>query len=303
MPIFTLIAFSFQKGRYLTLPFEGVSLRWYVQLFHNDIALNALWNSTLIAAIAMFIATVLGAMAAIVAVRYRFRGKLAFQALTGAPLAFPQLLLGIVLLLWFSVLGRWFGFYTGLVTAIIGHVVYITPFVMVIVAVQVYTFDPALEDAARDCGASTWEVYRHISIPLLWPGIFSAAIFAFLLSWGNFYLTYSLAGSAAHDPDLHLQRYRNGVIATLPRHCRRGLRPGHSSGRTGQSHAILIAARSAWWGKRLDARGFCRKAHFGNRRNAGHRQSHRRGVPRGRRTGRRQWPDAGLNSRRHCRAR
>jgi spermidine/putrescine transport system permease protein len=139
-------------------------------------------------------------MAAIVAVRYRFKGKRAFQGLAGAPLAFPQLLLGIVLLLWFSVLGRWFGFNTGIVTAIIGHIVYIAPFAMVIVAVQVYNFDPVLEDAARDCGASSWEVYRHVTIPLLWPGIFSAAIFAFLLSWGNFYITYSLAGSTRTIP-------------------------------------------------------------------------------------------------------
>ena len=109
-------------------------------------------------------------------------------------------LLGIVLLLWFSVLGRWFGFNTGIVTAIIGHIVYIAPFAMVIVAVQVYNFDPVLEDAARDCGASSWEVYRHVTIPLLWPGIFSAAIFAFLLSWGNFYITYSLAGSTRTIP-------------------------------------------------------------------------------------------------------
>ncbi len=86
-------------------------------------------------------------------------GKAHFQGLAGAPLAFPQLLLGIVLLLWFSVLGRWFGFNTGIVTAIIGHIVYIAPFAMVIVAVQVYNFDPVLEDAARDCGATSWEVY------------------------------------------------------------------------------------------------------------------------------------------------
>ncbi|MCX7349012.1 MAG: ABC transporter permease subunit, partial [Alphaproteobacteria bacterium] len=71
---------------------------------------------------------------------------------------------------------------------------------LVIVAVQVYNFDPVLEDAARDCGATTWEVYRHVTIPLLWPGIFSAAIFAFLLSWGNFYITYSLAGSTRTIP-------------------------------------------------------------------------------------------------------
>ncbi|MGE3873254.1 MAG: ABC transporter permease [Parvibaculaceae bacterium] len=200
IPIFTLIAFSFQEGRFLTLPFEGLSLRWYGELFRNANALTALWNSTLIAGVTTLIATAIGTMAAIVAVRYRFRGREAFRLLAGVPLAFPQLLLGIVLLLWFSVLGRVFDFSTGITTAIIGHIVYITPFAMVIVAVQVFNFDATLEDAARDCGADTFEVYRHVTIPLLWPGIFSAAIFAFLLSWGNFYLTYSLAGSTRTLP-------------------------------------------------------------------------------------------------------
>jgi len=200
IPIFTLIAFSFQEGRFLTLPFDGISLRWYGELFRNSNALNALWNSTLIAAITMLVATSVGTMAAIAAVRYRFKGRQAFQLLAGAPLAFPQLLLGIVLLLWFSVLGRTFNFNTGIVTAIIGHIVYITPFATVIVAVQVHNFDATVEDAARDCGARNWDVYRYITIPLLWPGIFSAAIFSFLLSWGNFYLTYSLAGSARTLP-------------------------------------------------------------------------------------------------------
>ncbi|MCB1378141.1 MAG: ABC transporter permease [Alphaproteobacteria bacterium] len=200
VPIFTLIGFSFQEGRYLTLPFEGFSFKWYGDLMRNGAALTALWNSTLIGLAATLAATVFGSAAAVVAVRYRFRGKSAFQAIAGAPLAFPQLLLGIVLLLWFSVLGKWLGFNTGMITAIIGHVVYIAPFAMVIVAVQVYNFDPLLEDAARDCGATTWEVYRYVTIPLLWPGIFSAAIFAFLLSWGNFYITYSLAGSTRTIP-------------------------------------------------------------------------------------------------------
>lgn len=200
IPIFTLIAFSFQEGRFLTLPFEGISLRWYGELFRNANALNALWNSTLIAVVTTIIATGIGTMAAIAAVRYRFMGRDAFRLLAGVPLAFPQLLLGIVLLLWFSVLGRVFDFSTGITTAIIGHIVYITPFTMVIVAVQVFNFDATIEDAARDCGASTFEVYRYVTIPLLWPGIFSAAIFAFLLSWGNFYLTYSLAGSTRTLP-------------------------------------------------------------------------------------------------------
>ncbi len=200
IPIFTLMAFSVQSGRFLTLPFDGFSLKWYGDLFRNGNAGMALWNSTLIAAIATLVSTVIGSVAAIVSIRYRFAGRTLFRGLSGAPLAFPQLLLGIVLLLWFSVLGGWFGFNTGLATAIIGHIVYITPFVLVIVAVQVFNFDATLEDAARDCGAGNWEVYRYVTIPLLWPGIFSAAIFAFLLSWGNFYLTYSLAGSVRTLP-------------------------------------------------------------------------------------------------------
>ncbi|TDQ86417.1 spermidine/putrescine transport system permease protein [Dongia mobilis] len=216
VPIFTLIAFSFQEGRFLTLPFEGFSLRWYGELFRNSNAANALWNSTLIALFAMVFATLIGTLAAIVAVRYRFRLRIPFTGLAAAPLAFPQLLLGIVLLLWFSVLGRQFNFNTGLVTAIIGHVVYIAPFAMVIVAVQVFNFDATLEDAARDCGASTWEVYRYVTLPLLWPGIFSAAIFSFLLSWGNFYLTYSLAGSTRTLPTFVFSGIATGSSPLYP---------------------------------------------------------------------------------------
>lgn len=216
IPVFTLIAFSFQQGRYLTLPFEGFSLDWYEALFASSNARNALFNSTVIALVAMVASTLLGTVAAIAAVRYRFRAKHAFIGLAAAPLAFPQLLLGIVLLLWFSVVGRWLDLHTGLVTAIIGHVVYITPFAMVVVAVQVFNFDTTLEDAARDCGASTYAVYRYVTIPLLWPGIFSAAIFAFLLSWGNFYLTYSLSGSARTLPTFVFSGIATGSSPLYP---------------------------------------------------------------------------------------
>lgn len=162
--------------------------------------LSALTNSALVAAVSTVFATVLGTAGAIAWMRYRFRFQQIFRAVTFAPLLFPQLLLGVVMLLWFSVLGQWFGFSTGLPTVIIGHIVYITPFALVIIAVQVYGFDETLEDAARDAGANGWEVFREVTFPLLWPGIFSAATFAFLLSWGNFYVSYSLAGTARTLP-------------------------------------------------------------------------------------------------------
>lgn len=199
-PIATLVAFSFTSSRVLTLPIEGFSLQWYDELFNKPDFLPAVLNSAAVATISTLFATVLGTAGAVALVRYRFRLQGAFRGLTFAPLLFPQLLLGVVMLLWFSVLGSWLGFSTGLVTVIIGHVVYITPFALVVVAVQVYGFDETLEDAARDAGASGWEVFREITFPLLWPGIFSAAIFSFLLSWGNFYVSYSLAGTARTLP-------------------------------------------------------------------------------------------------------
>ncbi|UNK40686.1 ABC transporter permease (plasmid) [Shinella sp. H4-D48] len=199
-PIATLVAFSFTSSRVLTLPIESFSLQWYGELFNKPDFFPAVLNSATVAAVSTIFATVLGTAGAVAWIRYRFRLQGAFRGLTFAPLLFPQLLLGVVMLLWFSVLGSWLGFSTGLVTVIIGHVVYITPFALVVVAVQVYGFDETLEDAARDAGASGWEVFREITFPLLWPGIFSAVIFSFLLSWGNFYVSYSLAGTARTLP-------------------------------------------------------------------------------------------------------
>ena len=200
VPILTLVAFSFTGSRVLTFPLEGFSLQWYGELFRKPDFLPAVANSAIVAAISTIFATILGSAGAVAWIRYRFRFQNTFRVISFLPLLFPQLLLGVVMLLWFSVLGNWLGFSTGLTTVIIGHIVYITPFALVIVAVQVYGFDETLEDAARDAGATGWEVFREVTFPLLWPGIMSAATFAFLLSWGNFYVSYSLAGTARTLP-------------------------------------------------------------------------------------------------------
>ncbi len=200
VPIITLIAFSFQEGTYFTIPFDGFSLRWYSALLDHKDFKNAVVNSTVIAVAVTVLSTLLGTGAALAWVRYEFRFKRIFQLIIAAPLLFPQLLLAIMLLLWFSVLGEWFDFSTGIYTVIIGQVVYIAPFATIIISVQLHVFDDTLEDAARDCGASMWEVYKEVTLPLIWPGISSAAIFSFLLSWGNFYITYSLSGTARTLP-------------------------------------------------------------------------------------------------------
>lgn len=199
-PILTLIVFSFKEGRFLNMPFEGWTLSWYSELINHPQIKAAALNSFLLATFSTLISTAIGFAAAHAWVHYQFRGKAAFFALTMAPLIFPQLLLGVVLLLWFSVLGNLFHFSNGLWTALIGHCVYLVPFTTIIISVQARGFDKTLERAAQDLGASTWAVFREVTFPIMWPGVFSAASFAFLLSWGNFYITYSLAGSARSVP-------------------------------------------------------------------------------------------------------
>lgn len=216
IPILTLILFSFKEGRYLTLPFEGWTLSWYAELFTSDDIRDATLNSLIIASVATVVSTLVGLGAAQCIVRFKMRGQPIFRAIVLAPLVFPQLLLGVVLLLWFSVLGNVFDFSTGLLTAIVGHCIFLVPFTTIIISVSAASFDPSYEQAAQDCGASTWEVYREVTIPILWPGVFSGAIFAFLLSWGNFYLTYSLSGTARSLPTFVFAGMGQGASPLFP---------------------------------------------------------------------------------------
>ncbi|OOY18220.1 MULTISPECIES: ABC transporter permease [unclassified Thioclava] len=200
IPIATLVLFSFTKSRFLSWPIPEFSTRWYGELLADRDFWSALGNSALLAVLATVFATLLGIGGAFAWSRYKFRFQWGFRILTFAPLLFPQLLLGVVMLLWFSVLAGWLNMSPGLWSAVIGHVIYITPFCIVIISVQMQGYDNTLDYAAEDAGATRWQILREITLPLIWPGIFSAAIFAFLLSWGNFYITYSLSGSTRTLP-------------------------------------------------------------------------------------------------------
>ena len=75
------------------------------------------------------------------------------------------------------------------------------PVVTLVISIQVYSFDPALEEAAFDLGATRWQVLREVTLPVLFPGLFSGALFAFLLSWSQYLSTLIIGG---------------GQITTLP---------------------------------------------------------------------------------------
>jgi spermidine/putrescine transport system permease protein len=216
VPIVGLLVMSVNDGRFSTLPFDGVSLRWYEAVIYDGTVRSAVYQSAWVAVLTTVIACALGNLAALVVIRHRARWVPWLRGVTVAPLLFPQVVLGFVLLVWFSMLGDVFDFGPSRWTVLAGHVAYITPFAFIVIAVQVFYFDESLEEAAMDCGASRWQVYREITMPLVWPGVASAAIFSFLLSWGNFYISYALSGTEQYVPTLVFSAISIGATPAIP---------------------------------------------------------------------------------------
>ncbi|WP_246804679.1 ABC transporter permease [Desulfosarcina cetonica] len=114
--------------------------------------------------------------------------------------------------MWFNALGiipSWH-------TAIVAHLVWITPIVTLIIAIRAYGFDPSLEDAARDMGCNTWQIMREVTVPLLMPAVNSAGLFAFLLSWGNFPLSLFTTGADSTLPEWLYAKMVSGYSPLVP---------------------------------------------------------------------------------------
>ena len=182
---------SLTASRYFQFPIARWGLDWWQKTFSSIEIRQLLATSLSIAALVTVFAVVLGFFGALAFARYNWRGRGWYQRLILLPIFFPQSVLGLALLLWFNALGIQLGW----MTAVFAHLVWIVPVVTLVMAIQVYSFDPALEEAAFDLGASRFQVLREITLPVLFPGIFSGALFAFLLSWGNFPLSLYTTGA------------------------------------------------------------------------------------------------------------
>ena len=155
---------------------------------------------------------VLAFFGALAFARYDWKGRKLYQRLILLPIFFPQAVLGLALLLWFSALGL----ITSWHTAVFAHMIWIVPIVILIMSIQVYSFDPALEEAAFDLGASRLQVMREVTLPILAPGIVSGAIFAFLLSWGNFPLSLFSTGADQTVPEWLYAKMVMGYTPMVP---------------------------------------------------------------------------------------
>ncbi|MBZ0094659.1 MAG: ABC transporter permease, partial [Sulfuricella sp.] len=187
LPLVIVVAYSFNDSR-LNAEWVGFTLHWYKVLVNDEQMLRAAVNSLLIACTASGIATVLGTMAGIAIHRYNLR---LLPVLVITPVAMPEILLGVSLLLFFI---QVMNLTLGMLSVLIAHITFCIGFVAIIVRARLAGMDESIFEAARDLGATPWQTFRLVTLPLIMPGVIAGALMAFTLSIDDFVITFFTAG-------------------------------------------------------------------------------------------------------------
>ncbi len=220
LPIVLLIVYSFNTSR-LNINLEGFTLDWYREMWANDQIRRALANSVKIATWTTAIAVALGTAGAWLLYRYKYRFKRLWETLLFIPMAIPEIIMGVSLLIFFSAVDRplnaaldsVFGvtesprFGLGFLTVVISHITFCFPFVLVAVQARLADVDPALEEAAMDLGATPLQAFLKVMVPYMMPAIISGALMSFTLSMDEVLVTYFVNGPESKT--LPLEIYDN----------------------------------------------------------------------------------------------
>lgn len=207
IPLIIVVIFSFNQSR-LNAQWIGFTLEWYQKLFHNQDMLIAAKNSLLIASAAAILSTILGTMAGLAIHRFKLK---VLPLLVFTPIAMPEILLGVSLLLFFI---QFLHLTLGMMSIILAHTTFCVGFVAIIVRVRLQGMNESIFEAARDLGASPWNTFRYITFPLIRPAIIAGALMSFTLSLDDFVITFFMAGVGTST--LPLQIYSMIKVAVTP---------------------------------------------------------------------------------------
>jgi spermidine/putrescine transport system permease protein len=189
VPLLVLAIFSFNASKFTV--WEGFSLHWYAAAFADRDLIESAANSLIIAICATALASVIGTLAA-----YGLWKRTA-PALSGSmylSLVTPEIVTGVSLLALFQWSFRFLHLRLGMHTVILAHVAFSVAYVAVVVMARLRTFDPVLEEAALDLGASELGAFQRVTLPYLMPAIAAAAMLAFTVSIDDYMITSLVAG-------------------------------------------------------------------------------------------------------------
>ncbi len=189
VPLLILAAFSLNKSRFTV--WQGFSLDWYAAAWHDSQLMEASWNSLIIAIFATVVSTIIGTLCA-----YGL-WKRSSPVLAGSlylSLVTPEIVTGISLLAFYQWIFRFLHVQLGMHTVIVAHISFSIAYVVIVVMARLRTMDAQLEEAALDLGANEWQAFRHVTLPLILPGVIAAALLAFTVSFDDYVITSLVAG-------------------------------------------------------------------------------------------------------------
>lgn len=192
-PLLILVVYAFNASN-LTTVWAGFSLRWFQRVAENPQIRDAALNSLIVAVVATLLSTLIATFAALALERGRdFPGRDTVVGLIAMPLVVPEIVVAITTLVFFSAIGL----KLGLGNLIIAHTVFCIPFALLPIRARLKDMGEVVETAARDLYAPEREIFRRITLPLLWPAILSGAMLAFVTSLDDFLISMMVADAGA----------------------------------------------------------------------------------------------------------
>jgi len=190
LPILAIVPLSFNSSSFLSYPIAGFSLRWYEELIGSSGWMRAVRNSVLVAAATTALATPLGTLAALGLTRLGSALKPVLIALLLAPMFVPVIIVAVASYFLYAQLGLT----RSMVGLVLAHTVLAAPFVVLVVHASLQGFDATLLRAGASLGARPATVVRRVLLPMIAPGMFAAAIFAFTTSFDEIVVAMLLSG-------------------------------------------------------------------------------------------------------------
>ncbi len=188
LPILTLVVFAFNAGESVAV-WEGFSFRWFESAWHNEQVQTAALRTIYVASVAATLAAIFATMAAIATTRTApYRGLTFKYAFINQPLMVPEIVTAVALLIVFSRIKVWTG-YQGMGYILAAHTAFCIPFAYLPIRARLENMDLTLERAAADLYATPWNTFRHVTLPLLWPGILAGYMLAFVISLDDVVIT------------------------------------------------------------------------------------------------------------------
>jgi len=213
LPLVIMSAATFNASRFPTvLPWQGTTLKWFGVLMDDRLMWDALWNSLMVGVGVVAVALPTGVAAALLLTNLHARARNVVYALMVSPLLTPGVIIGISTLIFWD---RAFGMPGGILLTVLAQSTFISGYVMLMVLARMQRFDPRLEEAALDLGATHLQVFRRITLPFLRPSLLAAAVIAFLQSFENYNTTLFVKGLDTTLPVFIASQVRTGLTPAV----------------------------------------------------------------------------------------